>query len=112
MTNIYLILMCICLLEGNPSGRPTDHGQGKSELSIHAAAVSDYNRWTGLRVAHADVSDSDVAYDVARAYIEHYAGGKTVREIGQIWNQGASAVRDHRGIEYGRRLANLVEDWE
>lgn len=96
------------MLEGNPSGRPADSGLARGELCIHQAAITDYNRATGHRLSHKDVDDPEVAYEVGAWYLGRY-GHPGVEKMGQVWNQGPSAVRNKRGISYGQRLANLME---
>lgn len=106
---VMAIVSALVMMEGNPSGKPADQGRSRGVLCIHSAMVADYNKDTGSKLVHHDVDDPEVAYEVARWFVEkHRHRVKNITQLGMIWNRGLQGYKNGEGKEYGERLSNLV----
>ena len=103
--NIHILISCLVLLETGTGLRPHD---GVGCLSIHRAALRDYNRHAACRVEMDDLQDPECSVEVARVLIEDVWRVKGAERIGSRWVSGKA--RSWAGRDYGRRLRNLYAE--
>ena len=91
------VVKTISKIESNDNPKAVgDSGTAFGAFQIHPEVVSDYNRWTGSKLQHADMFDPKVAARVCAKYLSVY-GKAYERETGlkptpailaRIWNGG------------------------
>lgn len=106
MTNVLAVVMLACIIvEGNPSGKPTDGGRTHGRLCISRAAVEDVNKRYRTHYRWSDVRhDRLAAADVFQKYVTMW-GANTPESIARIHNGGPTGMRKASARAYWKKVA-------
>lgn len=109
--NLIKLLAVIAMLEGNPSGLPSDNNSTFGVYCISRASLHDYNQRNGTRLLPIHLLDREVSDAVALdhlKYLERKLGKHAnVKTMAAAWNAGITGSRRGAGQAYGRRAEIL-----